>query len=314
MPDTREDILLKELEKLRRENKSLRSHARQLEIEKHKLESDNQKLKDFPQDTVERIYDVYISSAFTCFKLTDPGNIPDTKEAEPFIKWHLTNLSELIGAYAILKKKELDNFALNKGVHLSLSAKRDISGTSYDSVRPGGCGTAPGADEAVCEIDAAHGSDDNVNVPGAEEENLSAAERILAQQERLSASLLSTAARLTELENRKKNPKKAHKEQNTQPEPEQEPKTSKDCAADDKSVVTEDGTGDIGAVFREIEIIKTHGAPDGSTTDFKSANRKNTGKSHRSGITSSLDREHITHIRPKKLEVFCPHCWIFRAK
>ena len=86
MPDIREDILLKELEKLRRENKSLRSHARQLEIEKQKLESeknklesekqklesDKQKLKDFPQDTVERIYDVYISSAFTCFKLTDP--------------------------------------------------------------------------------------------------------------------------------------------------------------------------------------------------------------------------------------------------
>ena len=183
-----------------------------------------------------------------------------------------------------------------------------MSGTSYASVRPGGCGAAPGADEAVCEIDAAHSSDDNVNAPGAEEENLSAAERIFAQQERLSASLLSTAARLTGLENRKKNPEQAHKEQNTQPEPEQEPGALKDSAADDKSVVTEDGTGDIGAVFREIEIIKTHGAQDGSTTDFKSANRKNTGKSHHSGITSSLDREHITHIRPKKLEVFCPHC------
>lgn len=73
-------------------------------------------------------------------------------------------------------------------------------------------------------------------------------------------------------------------------------------------MVTEDGTGKSGAVSREIEIIKTHGAPDGSTTDFKSANRKNTKKGKRSGITSSLDREHITHIRPKKLEVFCPHC------
>ena len=180
MPETREEILLRELEKLRRENESLHNRALQLQTEneqlesqnkhlesanklleterqklestnqqlesvKQKLESDNQnlqaakqilesknqKLKDFPQDTVERIYDVYRHSAFTCFKLTDPKNIPDTKEAEPFIKWHLTNLSELIGAYAILKKKELDNFELNKGVHLSLCANRDPSGTSY---------------------------------------------------------------------------------------------------------------------------------------------------------------------------------------
>ena len=141
MPDSREEILLRELEKLRRENENLRSHEQKaqekltelkaeneqlesqnklLETERKKLESvnqklesvnqklesvnqklesdnqnlqaakqilesKNQKLKDFPQDTVERIYDVYRYSAFTCFKLTDPKNIPDTKEAEPFI-------------------------------------------------------------------------------------------------------------------------------------------------------------------------------------------------------------------------------------
>ena len=177
MPDSREEILLRELEKLRRENENLRSHEQKaqekltelkaeneqlesqnklLETERKKLESvnqklesvnqklesvnqklesdnqnlqaakqilesKNQKLKDFPQDTVERIYDVYRYSAFTCFKLTDPKNIPDTKEAEPFIRWHLTNLAELIAAYAILKKKELENFELNKGAHISLS-------------------------------------------------------------------------------------------------------------------------------------------------------------------------------------------------
>ena len=174
MPDSREEILLRELEKLRRENENLRSHEqkaqekitklkaknRQLESVNQKLASDNQnlqaakqilesknkKLKDFHQETVERIYDVYRYSAFTCFKLTDPKNIPDTKEAEPFIKWHLTNLSELIAAYAILKKKELDNFELNKGAHISLSANRDTSGTSYDSVMPTKSDSAPDAD------------------------------------------------------------------------------------------------------------------------------------------------------------------------
>ena len=174
MPDSREEILLRELEKLRRENENLRSHEqkaqekitklkaknRQLESVNQKLASDNQnlqaakqilesknkKLKDFHQETVERIYDVYRYSAFTCFKLTDPKNIPDTKEAEPFIKWHITNLSELIAAYAILKKKELDNFELNKGAHISLSANRDTSGTSYDSVMPTKSDSAPDAD------------------------------------------------------------------------------------------------------------------------------------------------------------------------
>lgn len=181
MPDSREEILLRELEKLRRENENLRSHEQKaqekitklkaknrqlesvnqkLESVNQKLESDNQnlqaakqilesknkKLKDFHQETVERIYDVYRYSAFTCFKLTDPKNIPDTKEAEPFIKWHLTNLSELIAAYAILKKKELDNFELNKGAHISLSANRDTSDTSYDSVMPTKSDSAPDAD------------------------------------------------------------------------------------------------------------------------------------------------------------------------
>ena len=211
MPETREDILLRELEKLRRENESLRHHEqqlksknKQLESINQKLESVNQKLKDFPQDTVERIYDVYRNSAFTCFKLTDPKNIPDTKEAEPFIKWHLTNLAELIGAYAILKKKELDNFELNKGVHLSLSANRDTSGTSYASVMPAESDTALSADEAVFESEDDTRSDDNINAPDAEEENLTAAERIAANQERLSASLLRATTQLTELENQKR--------------------------------------------------------------------------------------------------------------
>ena len=224
MPDTREEILLKELEKLRRENESLHNRAQQLEsankqlkIDNQRLESVNQMLQDFPQDTVERIYDVYISSAFTCFKLTDPKNIPDTKEAEPFIKWHLTNLAELITAYAILKKKELDNFELNKGVHLSLSAARDLSGTGYDSVMPANTDIAPGDDEAVCEIDDTHRPDDNINASDLTDENLSAEDVIAVKQERLSASLLKTTAKLTELESQKRNAEKHPKEQNTQP-------------------------------------------------------------------------------------------------
>lgn len=311
MPDTREEILLKELEKLRRENESLHDRAQQLEstnkqlkIDNQRLESVNQQLKDFPQDTVGRIYDVYISSAFTCFKLTDPKNIPDTKEVEPFIKWHLTNLAELIAAYAILKKKEFDNFELNKGVHISLSAARDLSGTSYDSVMPDKSDSAPDTDGAVFESEDDSLSDDNVNAPDLTHENQSTEDVIAVKQERLSASLLRTAAKLTELDNQKRNDEKNQKEQNTQPQPE----TSKETAAEDKSVVAEDSIDDTDTVSREIELIKTYGAQDGSTNDFKSKNRKGTKKGSKPNAAASLDRKHITHIRPKKLEVFCPHC------
>ena len=330
MPETREDILLRELEKLRRENESLRSHEQmaqekitELKAKNQLLESVNQKLQDFPQDTVERIYDVYRNSAFTCFKLTDPKNIPDTKEAEPFIKWHLTNLAELIGAYAILKKKELDNFELNKGVHLSLSANRDTSGTSYASVMPAESDSALSADEAVFESEDDTRSDDNVNAPDAEEENLTAAEHITAKQERLSASLLRTSARLTELENQKRNAEKGKKD-HQEPIPKSEKR--EETAAGNKSAIAADGDGntvfheiadnksatstdtDNQDVSREIDLIKTHGAKEGSSNDFKSKNRKGSKKGNRSGLTSSLDRKHITHIRPKKLEVYCPHC------
>ena len=72
------------------------------------------------------------------------------------------------------------------------------------------------------------------------------------KQERLSAALLRTTAQPTELETQKKNAEKAHKEQNTQPEPEQEPESSKDIAADDKPVVTEDGTDGTDTVSRRL--------------------------------------------------------------
>ena len=339
MPDSREEILLRELEKLRRENENLRSHEQKaqekltdlkaeneqlesqnklLETERKKLESDNQnlqaakqilesknqKLKDFPQDTVERIYDVYRYSAFTCFKLTDPKNIPDTKEAEPFIRWHLTNLAELIAAYAILKKKELENFELNKGAHISLSAARDISGTGYDSVMPAKSDTAPDTDGAVCESEDDTLSDDNVNAPELTAENLSAEDVIAVKQERLSASLLRTTARLTELETQKKNAETNQEEQ----EPVTEPEAQEGSAAEDKFAAAEDGTDGTDTVSWEIELIKTHGAQDGSSNDFKSKNRKNTKKGSNLNAAASLDRKHITHIRPKKLEVFCPHC------
>lgn len=321
MPETREDILLRELEKLRRENESLRHHEQkaqekitELKAKNQLLESVNQKLQDFPQDTVERIYDVYRNSAFTCFKLTDPKNIPDTKEAEPFIKWHLTNLAELIGAYAILKKKELDNFELNKGVHLSLSANRDTSGTSYASVMPAESDSALSADEAVFESEDDTRSDDNINAPDAEEENLTAAERIAAKQERLSASLLRTSARLTELENQKKSVSDNQKKQESDLQQKPLPETSKDTDADTASRAvlnpekTHPADTDSQNVSQEIEIIKAHGVKNGSTNDFKSKNRKGSKKGNRSGLASSLDRKHITHIRPKKLEVYCPHC------
>ena len=353
MPDSREEILLRELEKLRRENENLRSHEQKaqekltelkaeneqlesqnklLETERKKLESvnqklesvnqklesdnqnlqaakqilesKNQKLKDFPQDTVERIYDVYRYSAFTCFKLTDPKNIPDTKEAEPFIRWHLTNLAELIAAYAILKKKELENFELNKGAHISLSAARDISGTGYDSVMPAKSDTAPDTDGAVCESEDDTLSDDNVNAPELTAENLSAEDVIAVKQERLSASLLRTTARLTELETQKKNAETNQEEQ----EPVTEPEAQEGSAAEDKFAAAEDGTDGTDTVSWEIELIKTHGAQDGSSNDFKSKNRKNTKKGSNLNAAASLDRKHITHIRPKKLEVFCPHC------
>ena len=313
MPDSREEILLRELEKLRRENENLRSHEQKaqekltelkaeneqlesqnklLETERKKLESvnqklesdnqnlqaakqilesKNQKLKDFPQDTVERIYDVYRYSAFTCFKLTDPKNIPDTKEAEPFIRWHLTNLAELIAAYAILKKKELENFELNKGAHISLSAARDISGTGYDSVMPAKSDTTPDTDGAVCESEDDTLSDDNVNAPELTAENLSAEDVIAVKQERLSASLLRTTARLTELETQKKNAETNQEEQ----EPVTEPEAQEGSAAEDKFAAAEDGTDGTDTVSWEIELIKTHGAQDGSSNDFKSKNRKN---------------------------------------
>lgn len=183
--------------------------------------------------------------------------------------------------------------------------------------------SALGSDEAVCEIDDNHNPDDNVNAPDAEEENLTAAERIAAKQERLSASLLRTSARLTELENQKRNAEKGKKD-HQDPIPKSEKR--EETAAGNKSAIAADGDGnsvsheiadnksatstdtDNQDVSREIDLIKTHGAKNGSSNDFKSKNRKGTKKGSNPNAAASLDRKHITHIRPKRLEVFCPHC------